>query len=273
MPAAPPPFPAHAFTDVDAQDDAARLVHCLDLLQTEPFYAGYKARTYELLAARRGHLVLDLGGGTGDDARAIEQATGARVTLADSSQTMAAEAKRRGLERVLRADGYRLPFPSSTFDAVRADRVLQHVLEPLAVLGEMIRVTRAGGRVVVVDPDYATQVVDVDDHQLARRVLGFRADVMLRHGTQAHRMPGLFGLAGLVNVLVEPMTLVVRNPEAVDGVMGLWTWAATAAERGALSAGDAERWPRLLDAAVNSGRFLYAVTFFITAGELADNPR
>ena len=80
-------------------------------------------------------------------------------------------------------------------------------------------------------------------------------------------MPGLFGLAGLVNVVVEPMTLVVRNPEAVDRVMGLWTWAASAADRGALDAEDAERWPRLLDAAVAAGRFLYAVTFFITAGE------
>jgi len=43
--------------------------------------------------------------------------------------------------------------------------------------------------VVVVDPDYDTQVVDVEDQTLARRVLRFRADRLLRNGTLAHRMP------------------------------------------------------------------------------------
>lgn len=119
---------------------------------------------------------------------------------------------------------------------------------------------------MVVDPDYDTQVVDVDDQQLARRVLLFRADQLLRNGTLAHRMAGLFAAAGLVDVKVEAMTLVVRDPNAVDNVMGLRTWAATAHQRGLLAADDAAAWPRAIDRAVAAGRFLYAVTFFLTAG-------
>jgi hypothetical protein len=57
----------------------------------------------------------------------------------------------------------------------------------------------------------------------------------------------------------------VRDHTAADNVMGLRTWAATAYERGLLSAEDAAAWPAQLDRAVASGRFLYAVTFFITA--------
>ena len=47
----------------------------------------------------------------------------------------------------------------------RADRTFQHLIEPELALAEMLRVTRSGGRVVVVDPGYDTQVVDVDDQQ------------------------------------------------------------------------------------------------------------
>jgi hypothetical protein len=62
------------------------------------------------------------------------------------------------------------------------------------------------------------------------------------------------------------MTLVVRDPTAVDNVMGLRTWAATAHEHGALTSVDAASWAPAIDRAVASGRFLYAVTFFLTNG-------
>jgi hypothetical protein len=110
------------------------------------------------------------------------------------------------------------------------------------------------------------QVVDVEDQELARRVLNFRADHLLRNGTIAHRVPGLLTQLGVDDLRIEPATLVVRDPTEVDNVMGLWTWAATAHNRGLLSAEEAEAWPVQLNRAVASGRFLYAVTFFITAG-------
>ncbi|HET6749665.1 MAG TPA: hypothetical protein VFL71_10420 [Actinomycetes bacterium] len=126
--------------------------------------------------------------------------------------------------------------------------------------------TRPGGRLVVADPDYDTQVVDVADQALARRVLRYRADRLLRNGTLAHRMAGLFATAGLSEVQVEPMTLVVRDHRAVDGVLGLRSWAGAAHQAGLLDADDAARWPELFDEAVAAGRLLYAVTFFLTAG-------
>src|ERR1700693_4934623 len=127
----------------------------------------------------------------------------------------------------------------------------------------MMRVTRLAGRIVVVDPDYDTQVMEFPDQELARRVLRFRADHGLRHGTRAHRMPAMFREAGLESVSGEPMTLMVRDPTAVDNVMGLRTWARSARSAGLLEAGDVTRWEELYDAAGAGGRFLYAGTLFI----------
>lgn len=109
-------------------------------------------------------------------------------------------------------------------------------------------------------------MVDVADQALARRVLRYRADRQLRNGALAHRMAGLFRSAGLAGVAVEPMTLVVRGHRAVDGVLGLRSWAEGAHEAGLLTAADAARWPVLFDQAVATGCFLYAVTFFLTVG-------
>lgn len=263
-----PASPAeHGFTAVDEQADPHAWVGVLDKLRQEPFYVAYKARTVQLLAPVKGGRYLDIGGGTGADARALatHAGPGTNAVVLDRSATMAVQAARRGSLAVVGA-AEALPFETATFHGCRADRTFQHLAEPERALMELLRVTQPGGRIVVVDPDYDTQVVDVDDQQLARRVLLFRADQLLRNGTLAHRMAGLFAAAGLVDVKVEAMTLVVRDPNAVDNVMGLRTWAATAHQRGLLAADDAAAWPRAIDRAVAAGRFLYAVTFFLTAG-------
>ncbi|MFL5807269.1 MAG: hypothetical protein ACJ8CR_36760 [Roseiflexaceae bacterium] len=125
---------------------------------------------------------------------------------------------------------------------------------------------RPGGRLVIVDPDYDTQVVAVADQDLARRVRRYRADVSVQNGTLAHQMIRLFAAIGLRNVQVEGMTLVVQDPLAVDNVMGLRTWAASAHQRGHLSREDAAQWEADIDDAIAHGHFLYAVTFFLTSG-------
>src|SRR5207302_2318334 len=115
-----------------------------------------------------------------------------------------------------------------------------------------------------------TQVIEFPDQELARRVLRFRADRLLRKGTLAHRMPAMFADFALKDVAVEAMTLVVRDPTAVDNVMGLRSWATAACDAGALTANEAQRWLQLYDQCVQSGRFLYALTFFITSGTKLD---
>jgi hypothetical protein len=75
-------------------------------------------------------------------------------------------------------------------------------------------------------------VLDIDDRELARRVLRFKADVGLRNGSLAHRHAGLLAARSIHDIMVEARTLVVRDPSAAENVMGLRTWAYTAAVRG-----------------------------------------
>jgi SAM-dependent methyltransferase len=260
------PMQQHGFTAVDRQPNPSDWISVLDTLHREPFYVSYKARVAERLAPRPGQRYLEVGGGTGDDARAIVAQSGATVVMLDSSKTMVGEARRRGLPTATVGDATSLPFPDSSFDGCWADRTFQHLTDPHQGLAELVRVARSGGRIVLADPDYDTQVVEVEDQLLARRVLRWRADHCLRNGTIAHRMAGMFVQAGLQQIELDAMTLLVRDHTAVQNVMGLRDWATIGHATGILSADDAARWPLVIDQAIATGRFFYAVTFFVTSG-------
>ena len=256
------------YGDVDRSADPAGAAGWMDTMATWPFVQAYKQRTLELLevapgarpaqAATNRARLLDVGCGTGDDTRALP---GRGVGL-DASAVMIGEAAGRG-GAFVRGDAHALPFADGTFAGCRADRTFQHLADPERALAELVRVTRPGGRVVVVDPDQETIVVDGVDRALARRVKRVRCDAGLRHGDLAHRLPRLFRAAGLIDVAVEGSTLVLDDP---DDAFGFATWARAMHDRGLLDAPDVERFEADVRASGNAGDFLYAVTFFITSG-------
>lgn len=256
----------HGFSAVDRQERPEDWVSTLDILAAEPFYARYQRRVRDLLLPYRGGRFLDVGAGTGWSASRLIEEHDVYVVTLDSSVTMSATQRSRGLRAVVTADGSALPFPSSVFDGASADRTIQHVADPDRCLDELIRVTRSGGRVVLADPDYSTQTLEIADQGLAAVVLEFRAKRGLRNGTLAHRYPGTLVSRGIVEVTVDALTVVVRDPQAYDGVWGLRSWARPAAASGFVPPESAAEFERQVDEAVASAAFTYSVTFFIAAG-------
>ncbi len=102
-----------------------------------------------------GHRVLDICAGTGDLSLAFAR-TGARVTGGDFCPEMLFLARRKSNGTAnpptfLGADAERLPFSDDTFDITSVAFGIRNVADPLRGLGEMRRVTRPGGRVVVLE--------------------------------------------------------------------------------------------------------------------------
>jgi SAM-dependent methyltransferase len=119
------------------------------------------------LMAQRWHLgevreALDVGCGAGHWGRTVLSLLPPAATLVGVDreprflELAREQAGARGLtERLSFAPGTAeaLPFPDDSFDLVTCQMVLIHVAEPDAALREMIRVTRPGGIVAVVEPD------------------------------------------------------------------------------------------------------------------------
>ena len=110
----------------------------------------------ELLAVGPGDRVLDVATGTGRATFALA-ASGARIVGVDQSEGMLAQAEARRAERELEGVEFRvgtataLEFPDDHFDAVMATRFLHLLPKPVqrTVIGEMVRVLRPGGHLVL----------------------------------------------------------------------------------------------------------------------------
>jgi ubiquinone/menaquinone biosynthesis C-methylase UbiE len=103
--------------------------------------------------------VIDVGAGTAQIPIALCGASPtARVIGVDAAESMLAIGRRNiagaGLTDRLKlklADAKKLPFTDGAFAAVMSNSIVHHIPEPAAVLAEMVRVLRPGGRIFVRD--------------------------------------------------------------------------------------------------------------------------
>jgi demethylmenaquinone methyltransferase/2-methoxy-6-polyprenyl-1,4-benzoquinol methylase len=104
--------------------------------------------------------ILDLCTGTGDLALAYDRAAGGRVPIvgADFCPEMLSLARRKILAShrsnridLVEADAQRLPFPRDTFQLATVAFGLRNVTDTDRGLAEMVRVTRPGGKVAILE--------------------------------------------------------------------------------------------------------------------------
>jgi demethylmenaquinone methyltransferase / 2-methoxy-6-polyprenyl-1,4-benzoquinol methylase len=97
-------------------------------------------------------LVLDVATGSGDLALAIEKGvSGTHVIGADFCRPMLEVARRKGLKELVEADGLNLPFAVGTFDVVTAAFGLRNMASWEKGLGEMARVLKPDGHLLILD--------------------------------------------------------------------------------------------------------------------------
>jgi ubiquinone/menaquinone biosynthesis C-methylase UbiE len=124
-------------------------------------FAGRRGRVYRRIVSlsglRAGDSVLDVGCSGGYLARKLAAAVGSggRVTGVDPSQTAIGYARRRALPTMSFAVGSAqdLDLPDCSFDVVTSTLAIHHVpaRKRAAAFGEMYRVTKPGGRLLVAD--------------------------------------------------------------------------------------------------------------------------
>lgn len=116
----------------------------------------WRHEVIEAVAPARGELVLDLAAGTGTSSQPFAD-RGATVVPCDFSLGMLRVGKQARPRLPFTAgDGTRLPFPDDTFDAATISFGLRNIVDPLAGLRELLRVTRPGGRLVVCEFSHPT---------------------------------------------------------------------------------------------------------------------
>jgi len=257
------------FGRIDQTRDAAYFIRFLDEASAQPSMQAYKRHMNELLELKPGMEVLDVGCGTGDDARVMAERvapTGLVVGI-DNSQAMIEEAHRRaqGLSNIAFRviDAAKLPMHDECFHASRADRSLMHVPDSKQVLAEMIRVTKPGGRIVVFEVDFETLTIDAQDRLLARKIIHTWCDGF-KNGWLGRSMPRILRELGLREISVTPYVMILTPGMALP-LLGAAT-TQRAVQNGTVTLAEGQTWLAHLDELQRTGRFFSTMTGFLVAG-------
>jgi ubiquinone/menaquinone biosynthesis C-methylase UbiE len=235
-----------------------------------------RSRALDMLGLKPGEIVIDVGAGNGvltvELARRV--APGGRVFAVDPSgglleraRIVTRDAGIGHLVDIRVADGRALPF-GAAFDAAVCHWVLLHVDKPQDVIAEMRRVTRRGGRVLSIEMDWETVMVQPGDRRVTRRILNHSADRSI-DAWIGRRLPGLFARAGFAEVIAQPLLLTDQGTADRVWLDFLLERADMALEAAIITRDDYSEWTDGLTRAVADGTFFFAVVQFVVMGRIA----
>ena len=186
----------------------------------------WKRFTISLAALRTGDRVLDLASGTGDLAAGFAKKVGptGRVLMSDINAAMLANGRNRMIDRGIvsnidycLANAEKLPFADDSFDAVTIAFGLRNVTDKDAALAEMARVTRPGGRTIVLERPGMAITLDaiakgfvVDRAVATLTAAGADRVIVDAGGDMATRTTG-----------DDPWQVAIQNPHDPKGSLGV----------------------------------------------------
>lgn len=264
-----------AWTNIDNAEDPTSFVRRMDQArygrESEP--SQYQT-VAELLDVNEGQEILDVGCGTGGAVHVFGSRVGGagRVVGLDISKTMIDEARRRtaGLSLPIefrQGDAHRLPFPDNSFDRCFALRLLEIIDDPVAVLIEMYRVLRPGGRLYINAPDIDMWTFDADDREVTRKIVHHFCDKEV-NGWIGRQMPRLFAESELIDIRVMPVTVAIEDYNFMSNLY-LSEVTERAQASGVVSRSEAKAWLGDLQAKFRPGISPCTQTYFRIAGAKA----
>jgi ubiquinone/menaquinone biosynthesis C-methylase UbiE len=259
------------FADIDSAPPDLHALLCagLDRMARHPEIQRVRRIALAALRPAPGQRLLDAGAGTGEVARMLAASTGpaGRVVALDFSETLLAAARARhdgtGVEYVT-GDVSALDRRDGEFDGVWCERVLQHVGDAGRAISELVRVTRPGGRVCLIDTDWSSLAFDGVPPDLAATVL---AEVRVRdhQHDMGRTLRRRLVAAGLHDLDVTPVTCYFADPESAAVVLPM---VNPEVPRDAFMSADGlrDRWLAEVAEAGRRGDFLAVLTIWVVAG-------
>ena len=232
----------------------------------------FKSIAASQLSLERGHVVADLGCGPGADLITYADAVGPTgkvigfdhdIDLVRRARAATAHISHVSVEE---ADIHDIPVASGSLDRVYIDRVLQHVVSPTKVLGEAARTLRRGGRIVCVEPDWATVVIDHPDLAAGCAYSRFNVERTAAHATVGRALPRLLSGAGLTLDTITPVTVVFTDATEADQVLTIRSVTERAVAAGYLTGEQGRSWLDHLKAEL----FFASITLFVVTADRGD---
>ena len=247
----------------------------VEALYLTPDVVAQRCQVLKALQLREGERVLDVGVGPGLLAHDMAVSVGPEglVCGIDISEDMLAMARKRCADQpwteYQRADATDLPYPDESFDAAVSTQVYEYVADIPAALAQLYRVTRPGGRVLVLDTDYGSLVIHTRDEARMKRVLS-AWDEHFVHAGLPRILSGHLREAGFA--IRQREVIPMFNPEYHDNTYAkraLGMMASFAVGRRGVSQDEANAWLAEFSELGKQGKFFFSLNRYLF---IADKP-
>jgi SAM-dependent methyltransferase len=190
------------------------------LSKAAAIFAPLKKLSYERLSVSKESLLLDVGCGPGMDVFALAGMIGSSglvvgidFKIAMLRQALATREQSIGKDCFIQGHGLNLPFKDEAFDSCRSERLFMHLDQPERTLAEMIRVTKPGGKIVVIDTDWCSLSIDTPFPAIERTLSEYRLTRVLKNGYSGRSLYRQFSHCGLTHIQAEVYPISVTDPE------------------------------------------------------------
>ena len=230
-----------------------------------------RTRLLDVLALQPGEHVLDVGSGPGHYAFAMASAVGdtGRVAGFDIAKDSLETAQRRcaGLANVSfhLGDAVDLPFDAATFDAVLSTQTFEYLPNVGAALGEIARVLKPGGRVLIHDTEWDALTWHSTDRARMHRIMA----VWDKHLADPH-LPQTLGAkltaAGFTGVGVETLVHVETTYDPASMSAIVIKFVAGYVTSHGIPESEASAWADDLRALGSTGDYFFSSNEYIFTG-------
>ena len=254
-------------------ETARKWAEVLEIRAANPDQILLRRELLQAASLRPGDTAVEIGCGTGVLLAELAETVGPTGSIVGiEPQPQFADAARQrlaqvglGWGQVYNQGAETLPLDDATADACLAQTVLIHIPDAEAVLSEMCRVVRPGGRVASIDQDGDTTAIDHPDREVTRRLVRFSSDHRFADGWTGRRLLRMFRDAGLTDVRVTVRTHIDTEPGSFLHSIAL-RLAEAAMQAGAVGEREANRWLAQLAELAEAGSFFASINYYLCAG-------
>lgn len=246
------------------------------LNKTAEIFAPIKKQSYNAMALSPGKRVLDVGCGAGNDVIAMSNIVGPQgfVVGVDHDTEMLTQAMKtvKDLNNaspiyLQQCEAERLPFASNHFDACRSERLFMHLPTPEQALSEMYRVTKPGGKVVVIDTDWASLSIDCESSEVEQLFLNYRINHIFANAYAGRSLYRLFRHQHFINLETQVFPLFTHNLNLFYFLSAQAAIEHQALKDQSISNQQLTRWRDQLKRAAVQDSFYCSVNLVMVAGE------
>lgn len=261
-----------AFERIDDADAVQDYIHILDVFDGLTGIQRLKRVAIEQCRLGPGASVLDAGCGTGLETIRLAKlvAPSGTVVGIDASEKFLTEARRRTVGLGLpidyrQGDVQQLPFSERTFDVARAERLFPYLADPERALSELVRVTKPGGAVALIEPDFETVTINLSDRSLVRKVFHFDCDHNTKNGWIGRDLPRLFKACGLVDIVVDAGVVIFESKSFSAYFLEI---GRAAHRQQVISAADLDQWQGEIHRLLSRDELFCTISYFMAVGRV-----